>query len=81
MDDMMGEVFPALCQFWIIAYGGLWIYYRSYPDSPPDVWRSVLAEHKFHELIAWSNRIPLSLHRGKTSGPHIPVCQYVTLPM
>jgi hypothetical protein len=70
----MGEVFPALCEFWLIIHGALWIYYYSRPDTPPDVWRSILSEHKFRELLAWSNRMPLSLRRGKMSGPYVPVC-------
>ncbi|KAJ4127843.1 hypothetical protein NW768_008121 [Fusarium equiseti] len=73
-DDMMGEAFPALCEFWLIVHSALWIYHCSYSDSPPDIWRSILSEHKFRELLAWSNRIPLSLHREKMSGPHVPVC-------
>jgi hypothetical protein len=75
-QDLMGSTFSVLCEFWSMIHEGIWIYYRERLDSPPEAWRSKLAEHKFREIIAWTTSLPPSLIRAKDSGPHVPVFQY-----
>ncbi|KFA51288.1 hypothetical protein S40293_04420 [Stachybotrys chartarum IBT 40293] len=72
-DDPMGSTFHSLCEFWSMIHDVIWIYYRDQPGAPPESWRPILAEYKYHEILTWSNKLPLSLSRRKQSSSQVPV--------
>ncbi|KAI1143862.1 hypothetical protein F5Y05DRAFT_362848 [Hypoxylon sp. FL0543] len=71
-EILLGKTFPALCNFWRIIHGALWIYYPG-PDSPPDRFRLDIAENKFRELITWTGFLPSFMLRRKDSPHHVAV--------
>lgn len=75
---LMGNTFPALCQFWRIIHGARWIYYPDH-KTPAEHHKLDLAEHKFRELIAWAEGLPPSMIRTEGSPHHVAVFQYVSL--
>lgn len=64
---LSGAVFTALCQFWRILHGALWVYYPGEMTAPPENLKWKLAEHKFCEILAWTKQLPDVLTRV---GPH-----------
>ncbi|KAI1417601.1 hypothetical protein F5Y13DRAFT_151386 [Hypoxylon sp. FL1857] len=71
-EALLGNTFPALCNFWRIIHGALWIYYPG-ADSPPDRFKLDIAENKFRELITWAGFLPSFLLRRKDSPHHVAV--------
>ncbi|KAI0840471.1 hypothetical protein F5Y06DRAFT_241282 [Hypoxylon sp. FL0890] len=69
---LLGKTFPALCNFWRMIHGALWIYYPG-PDCPPDRFKLDIAENKFRELITWTAFLPSILLRRKDSPHHVAV--------
>ncbi|KAI2768752.1 hypothetical protein F4815DRAFT_498004 [Daldinia loculata] len=70
-DECLVEmIFPALCHFWKIIQGAAWIYTPT-QGRPPDVFRMALVEHKFRELIAWAEALPLRLLRTEDQTHHV----------
>ncbi|KAH7025693.1 uncharacterized protein B0I36DRAFT_433325 [Microdochium trichocladiopsis] len=64
---LVGATFTALCQFWRIMHGALWVYYPNKMTSPPEELKWKLTEHKFREILAWTSQLPDALTR---EGPH-----------
>ncbi|OTA94554.1 hypothetical protein M434DRAFT_10626 [Hypoxylon sp. CO27-5] len=76
-EALIGKTFPALCNFWRIIHGALWIYYPGV-DGPPERFKLDVAENKFRELITWTSFLPSCLLRRKDSPHHVAVFQYVS---
>ncbi|KAL6879314.1 N-terminal fungal transcription regulatory domain-containing protein [Trichoderma novae-zelandiae] len=64
----MGAVFPYLCQFWSIMYE-VSLAYGDSQSSLNSHGTLFFAEHKFRQLLAWSNTLPSHLLRV-TQNPH-----------
>ncbi|KAI0391177.1 hypothetical protein F5Y17DRAFT_468381 [Xylariaceae sp. FL0594] len=71
-EQLLGSIFPALCNLWRIVHRARWIYYNV-EKSPPAFLRNSQVEFAFRELIAWAEALPPDLIR-KDRGPH-----YVTV--
>ncbi|KAI0122595.1 hypothetical protein F4814DRAFT_438582 [Daldinia grandis] len=69
-EGLLEIIFPALCKFWHIIQGAAWIYTPAL-GHPPDVFRMALVEHKFRELIAWAEALPLPLLRTEDQIHHV----------
>ncbi|OTA66428.1 hypothetical protein K449DRAFT_365412 [Hypoxylon sp. EC38] len=71
-EALTGKTFPALCNFWRIIHGALWIYYPG-TEGPPERFKLDIAENKFRELITWTGFLPSCLLRRKDSPHHVAV--------
>ena len=75
-EKLLGRIFPALCNLWLIVHKARWIYY-SVDESPPASLRTSLVEFAYRELIAWAEALPPDLLRRDQAPHYVTVFQYV----
>ncbi|KAK1237058.1 hypothetical protein MKX07_000480 [Trichoderma sp. CBMAI-0711] len=70
----MGGVFPYLCQFWSIMYE-VSLAYDDSQSSLDSQGTLSFAEHKFRQLLAWSNSLPSHLLRANQNPHYVQILQ------
>jgi hypothetical protein len=74
-DFFSHGAFPTLCQFWQIMHEVAIKYYRGGPTAIADRVPPYFAEFKYRELLAWTDRLPLSLTQSEGMPDHVVIFQ------
>ncbi|KAI1326310.1 hypothetical protein F5Y16DRAFT_421912 [Xylariaceae sp. FL0255] len=67
--DRLWSTFPALCQFWLVTHEAQWVHLPM-PQAPDPRFRLPLLEHKYRQLLTWTESLPLRLQRTENSPHH-----------